>query len=194
MHGVAHHGFVHELEPHPLAITQMDFLVVLVLPAVDRPDVPLHVARQTQFDLSARFAVFIKWPLCLEIFVGQEFAAVGGLWRKATAGGIKRIRRRFHAGHFRVIHAFHIGMVHALHLLRRIRRLHPGVVHFPFATAFHALHAGHGALIHGAVIHAFMGHAHIRHGQQWPPFKRGDLCRQVLARRQGSPAKCRPPH
>ena len=65
MHGVAHHCLVDEFEPHPFAILQANFLFILIFLAVDGPDLPFHVAGQTQFNFPGCLTVFVQGPLRL---------------------------------------------------------------------------------------------------------------------------------
>src|SRR3546814_3629525 len=72
MHRMAHHCLVDELEPHPLAVMEADRLGFRVFLAIDRPEVPLHVAGQLQHDLPVRGAILSVWLHGFDITIRSE--------------------------------------------------------------------------------------------------------------------------
>src|SRR3546814_778225 len=85
MHRMAHHCLVDELEPHPLAVMEADRLGFRVFLAIDRPEVPLHVAGQLQHDLPVRGAILSVWLHGFEITINQNSFALRGLRRQTAA-------------------------------------------------------------------------------------------------------------
>src|SRR3546814_17807816 len=87
---MGHHSLVDELESHALAVLQADRLGLRVLLVIDGPEIALHVAGQADLALPRRLALFLEWPLRLQIGLGEEFATVGRLRGEARGSSVER--------------------------------------------------------------------------------------------------------
>src|SRR3546814_17516453 len=88
---MGHHRLVDELEANAFAVLKADRLRFRVLLVVNRPDVAFHVSSQPDLDLPRRFALFVEWPLRLQVGIGEELAAVRRYRHQAASSDARSV-------------------------------------------------------------------------------------------------------
>ena len=108
VHRMRHHGVVHDGEPNALSMIERNRVGRIgILDAVDRPHVPLHVARQMEFDLSRRRLEIQRRRKPLDVRPDEHTPAI---FAKARTG-LREAALRFHRRHG-VRRAVLVGAVH----------------------------------------------------------------------------------